>query len=149
MGGFLEVGIDPENHQVVINHPDLHPDENGVGHIKFSPGQAINLARLLLTKAAEAQLNPSQTFPGREIGGIEVQFAIPVLITPAMELELNGLVNQMARATETEEIVHWPAGQGSKPSWNEPNEPEWDNSIYFIETFARERYPSEPFDPKQ
>jgi hypothetical protein len=52
--GFLEVGVN-ESGEVVINHPDLQPDENGVGHIVFSPAQARNLARLLLKKADEAE----------------------------------------------------------------------------------------------
>jgi hypothetical protein len=41
--GTLEVGTN-ETNEVVINHPDLDPDENGVGHIVFSPAQARNLA---------------------------------------------------------------------------------------------------------
>lgn len=53
VGGFLEVGLD-EHGQVVINHPDLKPDENGVGHIVFSPNQARNLALLLVKHASRA-----------------------------------------------------------------------------------------------
>ena len=54
--GILEVGIN-ENGEVVINHPDLQPDENGVGHIVFSVDQAMNLSRLLRQKAEEAALD--------------------------------------------------------------------------------------------
>ena len=54
IGGFLEVGLDDHN-EVVINHSDLKPDKNGVGHIVFSPSQARNLAALLLKHAAEAE----------------------------------------------------------------------------------------------
>lgn len=50
--GYLEVGAN-EQGEVVINHPDLKPDENGVGHIVFSKNQARNLAKLL-TKHAGA-----------------------------------------------------------------------------------------------
>lgn len=53
--GFLEVGHTDDTHEVVINHPDLNPDENGVGHIVFSPKQARNLAELLLKNANEAE----------------------------------------------------------------------------------------------
>jgi hypothetical protein len=53
--GFLEVGHTEDTFDVVVNHPDLKPDENGVGHIVFSPAQARNLARLLLQQADEAQ----------------------------------------------------------------------------------------------
>jgi len=51
--GTLEVGTDGHG-EVVINHPDLKPDQNGIGHIVFSVEQARNLANLLLSKAADA-----------------------------------------------------------------------------------------------
>ncbi len=51
--GSLEVGRNNQ-FEVIINHPDLHPDENGVGHLVFSPRQARQLARLLLKHADEA-----------------------------------------------------------------------------------------------
>lgn len=51
--GILEVGTDG-NGEVVINHPDLMPDENGVGHIVFSVEQAHALSRLLAAKAHDA-----------------------------------------------------------------------------------------------
>ena len=49
----LEVGS--HNGEVIINHPDLDPDENGVGHIVFSPEQAEYLAALLIRHAREAR----------------------------------------------------------------------------------------------
>ena len=81
---------------------------------------------------------------GFEIKRIEIEFAIPVVMTPALQRHLCNMVNAMARATETDEIVHWQAGCGSKPIWNEPHEPTWDDSVYHIDTCARERYESEP-----
>ena len=51
--GFLEVGI--SGSEIVVNHPDLKPDENGVGHIVFSVYQARNFAYLLLNKADECE----------------------------------------------------------------------------------------------
>lgn len=51
--GFLEVGTSGSGN-VVVNHPDLTPDENGVGHIIFSPDEARNLAALLEAKALQA-----------------------------------------------------------------------------------------------
>jgi hypothetical protein len=51
--GVLEVGTNGKG-EVVINHPDLQPDENGVGHIVFSVEQARNLANLLMSKSADA-----------------------------------------------------------------------------------------------
>ena len=53
--GFLEVGCTDDTHEVVINHPDLKPDANGVGHIVFSPAQARNLSALLLRQAQIAE----------------------------------------------------------------------------------------------
>lgn len=52
--GFLEVGLN-EAGEIVVNHPDLEPDENGVGHIVFSADQARNLARLLEKHANESE----------------------------------------------------------------------------------------------
>jgi hypothetical protein len=54
IGGYLEVGLDANN-EIVVNHPDLKPDANGVGHIVFSPAQARNLAQLLLKNAKDAE----------------------------------------------------------------------------------------------
>ncbi len=51
--GILEVGTNGAG-EVVINHPDLEPDENGVGHIVFSVEEARNLGNLLLSKSADA-----------------------------------------------------------------------------------------------
>jgi len=51
--GTLFVGTNGKG-EVVINHPDLEPDENGIGHIVFSPRQARSLAKLLENKAHEA-----------------------------------------------------------------------------------------------
>jgi hypothetical protein len=51
--GFLEVGSNDQG-EVIINHPDLKPDENGVGHIVFSKNQARNLANLLMKNAGRA-----------------------------------------------------------------------------------------------
>jgi hypothetical protein len=54
VGGFLEVGLNDAN-EIIINHPDLKPDENGIGHIVFSPAQARHLAQLLTRHAATAE----------------------------------------------------------------------------------------------
>lgn len=64
IGGFLQVGTDGCG-AVVINHPDVRPDETGTGHIVFSPAQARHLATLLWTSAAEAdlELEPPQIAP--------------------------------------------------------------------------------------
>ena len=72
--GFLEVGCN-ENGEIVINHPNLKPDENGVGHIVFSPRQARDLADLLFKHAAKAD---SDIRSKREIERMKAAAAIPV-----------------------------------------------------------------------
>lgn len=52
--GFLEVGLN-EQGEIVVNHPALKADENGIGHIVFSPNQARHLAGLLDKHAREAE----------------------------------------------------------------------------------------------
>jgi hypothetical protein len=52
--GTLWVGRTDKG-EIVINHPDLKPDRNGVGHIIFSPAQARGLAALLNKHADEAE----------------------------------------------------------------------------------------------
>lgn len=60
--GTLEVGTNGDG-EVVINHPDLEPDENGVGHIVFSPNQARHLAQCLLRQATEAEMEAKAKQP--------------------------------------------------------------------------------------
>lgn len=55
MKNYLEVGLTEDETEVIINHPDLEPDENGCGHIIFSPHEARVLAGLLLKKADECK----------------------------------------------------------------------------------------------
>lgn len=50
--GYLEVGVN-DNNEIVINHPKMMSDANGVGHIVFSINQAQYLSHLLATKASE------------------------------------------------------------------------------------------------
>ena len=60
IAGYLEVGRD-EKGDVVINHHDLQPDENGVGHIVFSSYQARHLAELLIKHAEPATPPPAES----------------------------------------------------------------------------------------
>lgn len=50
IAGHLEVGTTGRG-EIVVNHPELQPDENGVGHLVFSPSQARALAETLKNKA--------------------------------------------------------------------------------------------------
>jgi hypothetical protein len=59
MSGYLEVGTNGKG-EVVIVHPDIDPDKDGVGHIVFSPGEALDLADTLRRKAKEAYAERSK-----------------------------------------------------------------------------------------
>jgi uncharacterized protein YjbI with pentapeptide repeats len=50
----LEIGTN-ERGEIVINHPDLQPDENGVGHIVFSVEQAEGFVSVMQKNIAEAK----------------------------------------------------------------------------------------------
>jgi hypothetical protein len=63
--GVLEVGIDEKTGEVVVNHPNLSPDDEGVGHIVFSRAQALALARSLTQKANEGADSDDSTAPLR------------------------------------------------------------------------------------
>lgn len=65
----LEVGTNGRG-EVVINHPDLEPDADGVGHIIFSIEQARNLAHLLMKKANEAFKELSETREREDAGTV-------------------------------------------------------------------------------
>ena len=69
--GVLEVGTN-EQGEVIINHPDLPRDQNGVGHIVFSPKQARNLARLMFKKSREAEGRPEIKNRDGKIACVEV-----------------------------------------------------------------------------
>ena len=82
-----------------------------------------------------------------KIQRIEVQFGVPVELTDREQQDIHRIVNNAARRSQTPELVHWAAGCGSKPLWREPLEPNWDDSVFFIECCARERYETEKFLP--
>lgn len=83
----------------------------------------------------------------RGVSRIEVTFAVPVELTEEEQRSIVAVARRAARRSETPEIVHWPAGIGCKPIWNEPQEPTFDDSVFCVECFARERYESEPYRP--
>lgn len=55
VAGVLEVTRTEDTQEVVIIHPDLKPDANGVGRLVFSPRHARYLANLLIEHAAAAE----------------------------------------------------------------------------------------------
>lgn len=54
----LEIGR-LETYEVVMNHPQMQLDKNGMGHIIFSPAQARNLACLLIKHALLCEMEKS------------------------------------------------------------------------------------------
>jgi hypothetical protein len=74
----LEVGTNG-NGEVVINHSDLYPDENGVGHIVFSVAQAQHLASILQKKAGDAA-QELQTLRMAQAESIPVDRSCQVLV---------------------------------------------------------------------
>lgn len=96
---------------------------------------------------------------GGDIQRIEVDFALPVSLTDDEQRQLCALIQQIAKRHEPDGWVHWQSGVGSKPNLSQadcrfmgkpvnPNAPEvgeptWDDSIFYIETTAREAYPEE------
>jgi hypothetical protein len=68
----LEVGTNGRG-EVVVNHPDLQPDENGVGHIVFSIAQAEAFAFTILKKVQEARAELHPFLGPVEVVSMDVQ----------------------------------------------------------------------------
>ena len=110
----------------------------------------------------ERTYNPNirQAEPGEDdsyVERIEIDFAIPVWLTPADQQELANLIQRIARSAANNPVngVHWLFGSGAKPSYSltdarflgkaaDPEapfsgEPTFDSSILYFETAAREK----------
>ena len=79
---------------------------------------------------------------------IEINFAKSVELTDEHQQRLLTLVSEIAKYNEPWGRVHWVSGYGSKPIWNEPNEPTFNEEVYHIETYCREKYGKELKEPK-
>lgn len=66
---------------------------------------------------------------------IEINFPIPVEFPKEFERKLIKLVDTVCKKYEAEhpERTMWPAGNGFKLIWREPQEPTFDESIYSID----------------
>ena len=75
-----------------------------------------------------------------KINKIEIVFPCDVELPRGFEQVLSCLVDMVCKKYEAENKtrVMWPAGHGSKPLWREPEEPEWDDSVFSIEVAERE-----------
>lgn len=80
-----------------------------------------------------------------KIQKIEVEFPFSVELLPGFTELLATTVSLICKKYEAEnpDRVMWPAGHGSKPIWREPEEPEFDDSIYHISVAEREASPNE------
>lgn len=94
-----------------------------------------------------------------KLSAIEVSFAIPVTLTRDQERRLTDLVQEIAKANEPAGHLHWLSGTGHKPNLSqadarflgrtpdanapESGEPTWDDTIFHMETYCRERFDNE------
>jgi hypothetical protein len=106
--GFLEVGVD-ERGDVVVNHPDLKPDENGVGHIVFSKNQARSFAHLLLKHAGDIPSVGLQELINVGLNGFAFQLVVESIADKAKDrfvgpvrLNYKGLLFTVERAPAEE-----------------------------------------------
>lgn len=61
VAGFLEVERTDDTHEIVISHPTLEPDEQGMARIVFSTRYARHLANLLVEQATYAEAEAAGT----------------------------------------------------------------------------------------
>jgi hypothetical protein len=95
--------------------------------------------------AAELPKGISGISTARPVVRIEINFPVGVELPDGFERELDALVDKACKHYERAhpDRVMWPAGHGSKVLWCEPDEPDFDPSVYEISVAERERYESE------
>lgn len=89
------------------------------------------------------------------ISRIEIEFAFPTYCPQGFLRELDNLLSDVVKLKRNQPVngVHWVSSYGSKPLWSKADalflgktttddasttgEPQWDDSIYHIETSAR------------
>jgi len=76
---------------------------------------------------------------------VEISFPVAVDLPAGWERALDGLVDMVCGKYEEEhpDRVMWPAGHGSRVLWREPEEPDFDDSVFEISVSEREAYPKE------
>lgn len=100
---------------------------------------------------------------GGDTKRIEIDFALPVTLTDDEMRQLCNFVQSIAKRHQPEGWVHWQSGCGQKPIFSqadahflgkevdpaapETGEPTFDESVFHIETTAREAYPTERVAP--
>jgi hypothetical protein len=76
---------------------------------------------------------------------MEITFPTPVDLSSEIQRGMEDLLQPICEKhmKEHPDRVMWVFGHGSKPLWREPEEPEWDDEIYFIEIAERKAHPKE------
>ena len=70
-----------------------------------------------------------------KIRKIEIVFPVEIVMPKGFYRTLEALVDMACEKYESENPnrTMWPSGIGSKPIWREPEEPDFDDSIFQIE----------------
>lgn len=74
---------------------------------------------------------------------IEIDFAIPVVLSNDDQRGLASIVQRIAKANEKPGRVHWLFGSGSKPLGETDHGMKFDDEILYFETAERAAYPQE------
>jgi DNA-directed RNA polymerase subunit RPC12/RpoP len=79
------------------------------------------------------------------ISEMEITFPTPVDLPSEVQRGMEDLLQPICdkHMQEHPDRVMWVFGQGSKPLWREPDEPEWDDEVYMIEIAERKAHPKE------
>lgn len=95
------------------------------------------------------------------VSRIEIEFALPAYLPQGFMQDLDALLSAAVKLKRNQPVdgVHWVSGHGSKPLWSQADalflgktpaddapaagEPQWDDSVYHIETSARPNWPGE------
>lgn len=76
---------------------------------------------------------------------MEITFPTPVDLPSEIQRGMDDLLQPICdkHMQEHPDRVMWIFGHGSKPLWREPEEPDWDDEVYFIEIAERKAHPKE------
>ena len=79
------------------------------------------------------------------IRAIEIAFPVDMDLSDDFEGKLVELISEECKRYEKQhpDRVMWPAGFGAKILWREPEEPDFDESVFSITVSERERYDTE------
>jgi len=80
-----------------------------------------------------------------KIRAIEIVFPVEVEMLPGMDQVFDRLIDMICTKYEHENPTRtmWPSTHGAKILWREPEEPDFDDSIYRIEVSERGALPKE------